>query len=156
MKTIIATAAFLLSVNTILAQEVKIQDVPKPVIDSFNENFKGALVKSWEKENNGHYEAEFKINKKETSATFNADGTLLETEHEISVNALPKMVLDIIHKDYPGYKISEVSQITLPSGAQTFETEVKKDNEKLDLIFDSNGNFLGKETDTHESKDDKK
>jgi len=150
MKTIIAATAFVLYANSIFAQEVKSQDVPKPVIDAFSENFKGASVKSWEKEKNGNYEAEFKFNKKEISATFSDDGTLIETENEIAITALPQMVLGIIEKDFPGFKISEVSQITMPSGAQTFETEVKKGNEKFDLIFDSNGNFLMKKADAQE------
>jgi hypothetical protein len=153
MKTVIIAAALMLITNAIMAQHVKSQDVPKPVIDAFNENFKGVSFKSWEKEKNGNYEAEFKRNKKETSATFNADGTIVETEQEISQSALPKMVLDIIEKDFPGYKISEVSQITMPSGAQTFETELKKSSEKFDLIFDANGNFLSKKTDTQGGDD---
>ena len=133
------------------AQKVKEGDVPKAVITSLQNNFKNVKVGEWEKEN-GNYEAEFDYNKVETSALFSADGKLLETEQEISKSALPKSISDYISKNYADYKVSEAAKITDDKGTLTYEAEVSKGKEKMDLIFDAAGNFVKK---TIESKEDK-
>src|SRR5207253_8374399 len=113
-------------------------EVPKAVVSSFQTNFKGAKVEKWEKEKDGMYEAEFDWNKIETSATFSADGKLNETEQEIKVSELPKSVTDYVTKNYAGHKIVEAAKITDPAGKISYEAEVKKGKEEMDLIFDSN------------------
>ncbi len=152
MKTLIATAAMLFTINTACAQKIKASEVPKAVIDSFNKNFSGSKAKEWEKEKDV-YEAEFDLNKVETSATFAADGKLMETEVEIKVSELPKSVSDYVTKNYPDHKLSEASKITDAEGKISYEAEVKKGKEEMDLIFDSNGAFVKKEVDAHEDKD---
>jgi len=143
MKNVMITAAALVfAINTASAQKVKESEVPKAIVAAFQENFKGAKVEKWEKEKDGGYEAEFDWNKVETSATFSADGKLNETEQEIKVSALPKTVTDYIAKNYAGHKISEAAKITGADGKMMYEAEVKKDKQEMDLLFDSNGNFL--------------
>ncbi|MBI3519867.1 MAG: PepSY-like domain-containing protein, partial [Bacteroidetes bacterium] len=103
MKThLIAVALFVVSVNTINAQKLKETEVPKSVLTSFQTHFKGVKADEWEKEKNGEYEAEFKMNKAEMSANFSADGTLKETEQEIASSALPKAVTEYVAKNYAG------------------------------------------------------
>ncbi|HRH61440.1 MAG TPA: PepSY-like domain-containing protein, partial [Chitinophagaceae bacterium] len=63
-------------------------DIPAAVQASFNKNFPGIAVKKWEKEA-GNYEAEFKKDGKNMSATFTAKGDWLETETDIDVASLP-------------------------------------------------------------------
>src|ERR1700746_813265 len=100
MKKMMITAVVLVfAINTASAQKVKEAEVPKAVVTSFQTNFKGVKVEKWEKEKDGAYEAEFDWNKIETSATFNADGKLNETEQEIKVSTLPKTVTDYITKN---------------------------------------------------------
>ncbi len=138
MKNLITAAAFAFIVNTASAQKVKVSEVPKPVIESFNKNFAGVNAESWEKEKDGSYEAEFDLNKVETSATFSPDGKLLERETEISINDLPKAVSDYLAKNHPGKKIKEAAKIIDADGKIKFEAEV----DKKDLLFDEQGNFI--------------
>ena len=64
MKKLIITATALVFVaNTACAQKVKESEIPKAVVTSFQNNFKGAKVEKWEKEKDGNYEAEFDFNK---------------------------------------------------------------------------------------------
>ncbi|MGZ3942690.1 MAG: PepSY-like domain-containing protein, partial [Bacteroidia bacterium] len=100
----------------------------------------------------------FDVNKVETSASFSADGKLNETETEIKTSELPKAVTDYIAKNYAGYKNEEAAKIVDAGGKVSYEAEVKKGKEEMDLIFDSNGNFMKKiiEEADKESKDDKK
>ena len=156
MKTTIITAlAIVFATNTACAQKVKEAEVPKAVVTSFQTNFKGAKVEKWEKEKDGNYEAEFDWNKIETSATFNADGKLNETEQEIKVSALPKTVTDYITKNYTSHKISEAAKITDGDGKMMYEAEVKKGKEEMDLLFDSNGTFIKSIIETPEKGDKK-
>ena len=76
------------------------------------------------------------------SASYSADGKLMETETEIKVSALPATVSDYIAKNYPGQKIKEASKIMDDKGTLSYEAEIKKGKEDLDLIFDQSGNFL--------------
>lgn len=156
MKTTIITAAIIvLSINAASAQKVKESEVPKEVITSFQTHFKGVKADAWDKEKNGEYEAEFKMNKIEMSANFSADGKLMETEEEIAVTALPKSASEYVAKNYVGSKIEEAAKITDASNKVTYEAEIKKGKEEIELIFDDKGNFIEKKVQaSHETKKD--
>jgi hypothetical protein len=141
-KTILCLLIF--SAMNVSAQKIKTGDVPAQVIKGFKMHFSGVKVKSWEKEKNDLYEAEFLVNKKETSAVFNQEGVLIETETEISIKDLPGAISDYVLRQYAAYKISEASQIIAASGLQTFEVELEKGKEEFDLLFSTEGNFLRK------------
>lgn len=141
MKTTILLCSLTLGVNVLSAQKLKSADVPQPVIEAFNSNFNGSVAKSWEKEK-GMYEAEFVVNKIEHSATFSPEGALMETEAAITLAELPASVNVYVQKNHPGYNISEASRIVAPSGAYTFEAEIRNGKKQMELLFDSNGNFL--------------
>jgi hypothetical protein len=152
MKTVITAVALVFLINTLSAQKVNEAEVPKVVTESFANNFPGTKAKEWEKEKD-FYEAEFNLNKTETSASFKADGTLLETETEIATNALPKAIADYVTKNYVGYKFSEASKIVGATGTITYEAEIKKGKEEMDLLFDANGAFIKKEVEAKDTKD---
>ncbi len=154
-KPIIATMTFIFIVNTSCAQKIKEAEVPKAVVTAFQNHFKEAKVKSWDKEKDGGYEAEFDWNKVETSATFSADGKLQETEQEIKISELTKAVTDYIAKNYAGHKIAEAAKITDAAGKMMYEAEVKKDKEEMDLLFDDKGNFIKKTLQAFEKGDKK-
>lgn len=151
MKTIITSAALVFAINTLSAQKVKEAEVPKEVTESFAKNFPGTKAKEWEKEKDT-YEAEFNLNKTETSASFKADGTLLETETEIATSALPKAIVEYISKNYAGHKLSEASKIVDAAGTITYEAEIKKGKEEMDLMFDSNAVFFKTPVEEKETK----
>lgn len=154
MKTLIFIFIALFFANYVNAQKIKESEVPKAVVSAFQLQFKGAKVKVWEKEN-GKFEVEFVFNKKESSANFSADGKLIDSEIEIQTSELSKTVNDYVAKNYVGYKIVEASKITDAEGKITFEAEVLKVKEKLDLIFDDKGNFIKKKIEAHDNKEDK-
>ena len=143
-STIITVAVIVVSMNVATAQKVKESEVPKAVVTSFQTHFKGAKAEGWDKEKNGEYEAEFKMNKVEMSANFSADGTLMETETEIATNTLPKAATEYITKNYPGTKVEEAAKIVNSKGVTVYEAEVKKGKEEIELIFDASGNFTKK------------
>lgn len=137
MKTHILTAVIALIVFASCTQKANESDIPQGIIETFNSNFKGSTVESWEKENDGGYEAEFDLNGIETSATFSAEGQLIETEQEIEESTLPSSVSDYLKINYAGKSIDEVAKITTGEGMVKYEVEI----ENKDLIFDENGNL---------------
>ena len=154
MKRPACIIATLVLAGAMNAQKIKEADVPTPVMDALKNKFADVNVKEWEKEKQGEYEAEFKVNGKETSACFKADGTFVESEEEIKVDELPKVIKDNISKSYPGFKIDEVCRITTADGKTMYEAEIEKGKEEFDVIYDSTGNFVKKETEEGDDKDD--
>jgi len=97
MKTLITTVALSLAVSFAGAQELKEKDVPKEVKDGFAAKFPGSKAEEWKKEE-GNYEVEFDVNKKEMSALFDASGTYKEKEKEIKIDQLPHAISNYCQK----------------------------------------------------------
>ena len=135
---LVAIAAFL--TTSAFSQKTSKENVPQAVKDSFKKSFPNAQNVKWEKENH-QFEAEFKIDKKEMSALFSADGKLMETEFEISVSSLPVAISNYLAKNLLGKKIKEASKITDSNGKVSYEAEV----DGKDYLFDEVGNFIKSE-----------
>lgn len=137
MKKIIFLLTLTTAVALVNAQKVQQKDVPGPVQKGFQKQFPTVKNIKWEKEN-GNYEAGFIANGVETSVIVDSSGNIVETETEISRNALPTSIKEYIAKNYPNQKIKEAAKITDVKGIVTYEAEVAH----KDLIFDSKGKFL--------------
>ncbi len=151
MKTTILFLAIAAVSFNASAQKIKADEVPAAVKTKQASLYPNAKVSKWEKEN-GNFEAEFDNGKVETSTLFDASGNLLQTETEIEASALPKGVNDYVAKNLAGKKIKEAAKIVDSKNAVTYEAEV----DEVDYIFDSNGNFLKKEVEKDNDKDDEK
>ena len=137
MKKIIALIIPYAAVSlTACSQKIDAAKVPAPVKESFARQFPGATPK-WEKED-GKYEAGFKQNGHDMSALFETNGTMTESEKEITTTELPAVVKDYIKNHYNGAAIKEAAKITTATGKIEFEAAIKG----KDIIFDINGNFI--------------
>ena len=134
------------------AQKLTEAQVPAAVVKTFKAKYPAVQHATWEKEDMA-YEANFEMNKAETSAIFDANGKFMETESEIAKSALPKAVADAVAKNYAGYKIEETAKIEA-KGLVTYEVEVEKGEKSMDLIYDEKGKLL-KTTPKEEEKDKK-
>src|SRR5215510_2534963 len=106
MKTIL----FLFMAGTMFSawgQKVSSEKLPSAVKQSFAKLFPNVKEAKWEEEKKGQYEANFKSDGKEMSATFFGNGDLLETETEIKTSDLPKSALDYASQHYKCAKIKE-------------------------------------------------
>ncbi|MBU0488204.1 MAG: PepSY-like domain-containing protein [Bacteroidetes bacterium] len=151
MKKAMILFALAIFATGLYAQKVKPQDVPEPVKTAFAKLYAGVTVDKWEKED-GNFEAEFKKDGKEISVLFDAAGTLMQTEEEIAVSALPQAVADYVSKNLGGKKIDEASKITLADGTVNYEAEVGK----KDYIFDAAGKFIKQDEEGAQDEDDEK
>ncbi len=121
---------------TACGQKMNAAKVPAPVKEAFAKQFPGASAK-WVKEEE-KYEAGFKQNGHEMSAVFEANGTMTESEMEITIAELPAMIKEYIKTHYNNTAIKEAAKITSVSGTMEYEAAIKG----KDIIFDSNGNFI--------------
>lgn len=158
MKTFsILVTTMLLSVS-VFAQEVRKDKnekeitVPEVVKKAFLAKFPNATKVEWGLEKAGEYEAEFKLGKTEMSANFDEKGTLIETESEIKMNELPEAIKNSISKEFPGYKVEEITK-NEANGIVTYEMEAKI---KLEIQMDNNGKILKKETIKKEQENEEK
>jgi len=137
MKKIILILAIALFVNYANAQKIDAKDLPVTVTGAFAKLYPAIKDVKWEKEN-GNFEANFDLNKVETSVLFDPIGTLLETESEIKISELPKNATDYITKTYPNVKIKEASRIKDAKGVITYEAAWKG----IEVTFDAKGTFI--------------
>jgi len=137
MKKLMVMVLAIASFSYAQAQKVKEAEVPTEVKAAFAKQYPGTKAGGWVKEN-GNYEVEFDYKKAEMTLVIDPKGTVLETETEIKVSELPKTVLDYCASKYVGKKIKEASRIVGAAGEVTYEAEI----EKMDVLFDANGNFL--------------
>jgi len=130
------------------AQQVKQAQVPKAVKEAFDKHYPGTKAR-WEKEKE-NYEAGFKFSGKSMSVVINKSGTIVETETDIAITALPVAAVTYIRQNYKVQKIKEAASIVDANGVITYEAEIKN----MDLIFDAAGRFLRAKNHNKEDKED--
>lgn len=153
MKTTIATLTLCFGFSIANAQHIKEAEVPVTVKQGFEKKYPGTKVEKWEKEG-ADFEAEFHLNKVESSAVFEANGTFKELEQEIKISELPKVATEYCTKNFKDHKLSEAEKITDAAGKVSYEAEMTKGKEHFDVIFDDKGNFV-KKGDPETGKEDK-
>jgi hypothetical protein len=127
--------------NTIQAQDLKTASVPAVVRAAFIKKYPNAAKVSWEKEN-GNYEANWGGKSGEdNSVMYTPAGIFVEIVNVIPVSQLPAKVVPYVKQHYKGAKIAEAGKVTDAKGNLTYEAEIKG----MDLIFDTNGNFIKKD-----------
>jgi len=139
MKNLIFISIALIIGFSACGQKLKNEDVPAVVSAKFKSLYPSIENVKWGKEGQ-NYEAEFDVDKVETSVVIEAGGNLLETEYEITPSDLPAAAKAYVSTNIPGEKIKEASKITDAKGVVTFEAEVKG----MDYIFDKDGKFIKK------------
>jgi hypothetical protein len=154
MKKFITLLTFVLSLSFLNAQKINEADVPSNVKNSFAKKYPHCKVDKWQKEE-ANYEAEFTLNKVESSALFDARGNFKDVEQEIKLSELPKVASDYCSKHFSAHKLSEAAKITDESGKVTYEAEMSKGKEHIDVIFDDKGNYVSQSAPTpnEEAKD---
>ncbi len=148
MKVIFAFLVFLMfTMMCCKSSEEKI-DVPDSVKAKFSAMYPKAEHAKWEMED-GNYEASFKEEKMETSVVISSDGNVIETETSMVAAMLPQPVNDYVASQLGGKKISSAEKIVSSTGMVSYEVEVGE----TDYLFDSTGQFIGKEEEEGKEKE---
>jgi hypothetical protein len=130
------------------------KNAPENVKKEFAKKYPAVQSVKWASEEANEWEAEFKINGTEMSASFDDKGVWLETETEISVKELPASVMNTIAKNFAGFKTGEASANETPK-RKGYEVELTNGETSLEFIFDNSGKVI-KNTEIKKEKEDKK
>jgi hypothetical protein len=151
MKKLISLSVIILAIGVIASGQ---KNVPPPVNTVFSQKYPAAASAKWAREEANEWEAEFKLNGKEMSASFDNAGKWLESETEIAAKELPAAVSGTIAKEFAGYKTDEVSILDSPE-IKGFEVGLKKGETVLEVVFDNAGKVLKKSDVSNEERDEK-
>jgi hypothetical protein len=152
MKKLILTITVIVFL-VFIASGQKAIDVPAGLKTTFTQKLPAASKVEWGRENDQEWEAEFKLDGKECSATFDNAGTWIETESEISLKEIPAAVKITLDKESSGYKIGE-SVIAENKDGKVYEFLLSKDKKEFELLIDLNGKMVKKEQVTEEDDRD--
>lgn len=140
MKTLKILAFTLLASSAVMAQDLRIADVPNNLKEALEKEYPKATDVEWEKELE-NYKVEFEINRQDHEIWYNASAQILKKEQEISETELPKAIRDAIKSSYAGYRVDDVEKIW-QNDTVTYEVEVEKGQEEIHLTFDANAKVL--------------
>jgi hypothetical protein len=139
-KLLFTVALSAMATINLLAQGIKVKDVPANVRAAFGKKYpESAKYKvNWEKEK-GNFEANWGGKTGEAnSAVFTPAAQFIELVVAIPVNTLPTTVAPYVKSHYKK-AIAEAGKVTDASGKTFYEAEVKGEK---DLIFDEAGKFI--------------
>jgi len=117
--------------------------IPTLVTQAFAKEYPGSKA-TWDAEDGG-FEAEFKWDGADASATYNKVGHREALEIAIKTSEVPSPILDYVKNNYPQHKMTGAAKITDDKNVVTYETELGKDGKSIDVIFDANGKFIKEE-----------
>ncbi len=142
MKSIPLAFSLLLA-NLTMAQNGQ-RNVPESILNTFQVEFPNATNINWQEQADMEWEVDFKEKGKEKEALFTREGELSETEVEITIDEVPQNIKDYTSQNYGSYEIDDVASITYADGRVNYELELEihGNDEDLELLFDSNGNFI--------------
>ena len=139
----------ILILSTILAlsnckQNNSDEPVPEIIKKAFDKIHPNAVILKWNDES-PVWEAKYKEGAEVGAVSFDANGSVTETELVIAKEQLPdgSAIPDYIATNYPKEKIQSCEKITLANGTVTYEIQITG----KELVFDQAGNFLEEEKD---------
>lgn len=91
------------------------------VLQSFNEEFSSATEVSWTVGEN-YVKAEFVFNTQHITAFYTPDGDLMGVARYISSVSLPVALQNTLKRDFSGYWISDLFEVTRNSGTSYYVT----------------------------------
>jgi hypothetical protein len=143
MKNIIVVLAIIMLSNANLkSQNVADNKIPANVKKELVAKYPTATNVKWEMENKTTYEAVFKLNSESVSANFTKDGKWLETEKEIKFSQLPKAVQDVLNKQYPKAKYTELAEVESPENGKFLDVDVTYNKKKFVVELKPTGEII--------------
>jgi hypothetical protein len=118
-------------------------EAPASLVKAFNQKFPGAKSVEWGSESKNEWEAEFTVDGKKMSASFDSSAVWMVTEIAISEKELPAAVVTTLNKDFAGFKKNLIEIYEDPK-TKGFELELKKGEASIEVIFDNAGKAIKK------------
>jgi hypothetical protein len=126
------------------AQDLQPNQVPNPVKQAIAKQFPKASGIQYGMANST-YQASFYDQGKQCIVTCTANGTVLETDTEITPAQLPKPVSSSAEKNFKGYTIMTAVKRDATDKGICYEMDLKKGNSGYSVRFSDTGEILFKE-----------
>jgi len=128
---------------TTISVKAQIRKIPSTVTDSFKDKYPDATGVEW-RDKVSVFSAVFSKDGVNYEARFNSKGEWLNTENEITEDALPPVIRDGFEKSkYADWEVEKVHLISLPEGTTQYRLLVgKTDLQKKNLLYSSKGRLL--------------
>ncbi|NOX86420.1 MAG: hypothetical protein GXO86_10745 [Chlorobi bacterium] len=149
MKALIIGMGLLLAFSFNSCEQEK---VPEKIKAAFNQKFPGAKEVDWDMEKNNVWEAEFEMNEKEMSATFDQNGKWLETETEIEEDELPAAVKETLNSQFKDYEVDEAEYVESPE-TSGYEIELEGNKKEFEVLIGKDGKVLKREKEEEDDDD---
>lgn len=141
MKTLIIALGFLFAFSLNACEQ---GNAPEKVKSAFNQKYPGAKEVDWDMEKENEWEAEFEMNEKEMSATFDENGQWLETETEMEENDLPATVKETLKTQFKAYEVEEAEYLESPEYTG-YEIELEGKKGDIEVLVGKDGKILKQE-----------
>jgi Protein of unknown function (DUF2874). len=125
--------------------------VPEKFLAAFKQKFPEATEVEWGSESKNELEAEFTMNGKKMSASFDITPVWTETETEISEKELSAAVLNTLKAEFAGYEADKIEIIESPD-IKGFEIGLKNGEKAVEVVIDNTGKVI-KKADMKEEKE---
>lgn len=140
MKKIIQLVIAGFLVLPALAQSA--DEVPVNVKEAFATKYKDIAVATWDKSGTGQFVVKFIRNKKQVTATFDANGKFVESRMAVVQNDMPKTVQSRIETTFKGYQFVSAEMVESAQGNISYRTVLETDSATAMVTFDENGNIM--------------
>ena len=149
---------------------IAVSELSSTITTYISENYNGYNIEEAEKVENSKgvfYEVELENNDTEVELLFDNSGNFVEeeiededddeedgddeNEREINPEDLSEGIKNAIQADYPNAELLEADEVTQKDGKITYDVEIKYNNEVIELMYDTDANFLGIETDDEDN-----
>ncbi len=137
MTKFLTTTAIIFSINATYAQK----NVPIKALSDFKIKFPKAQKVNWDKEINGKFDVEFKLNEKNLIAKYSPIGEWLETDLPIEVAKIPPGVGASFKREHTKAKIKLVYKIETAKQFK-YKIEYKEDSKTQEIIYDIDGKVM--------------
>ena len=124
----IVSAVFFM--QTALAQDLPVKQVPSVILNSFKKKFPKAEKPTWELKKDV-YEVEFELGKAD-------QGNLLKYKAEMRVWSIPSAVRSAVRREYRGYLITEAERL-FKNDQTYYKLELKAFSREQEVIISPEG-----------------
>jgi uncharacterized membrane protein YkoI len=142
----ISVSSLLLTVSASAKEKhIKKSDLPPAVQKTADEQSKGASVRGYSSEVEGgklEYEVQMTIAGHSRDVSIAPDGTVLEIEEEVAMDALPVAVREGLKKKATDGTITKVESITKSGKLVAYEAHVKRGTKRSEIQIDPEGKPL--------------
>lgn len=141
MKNLKIAALLLVATATVSAQDLKMDEVPATLQNTFSKSFSNTNDVEWEKKGD-HFKVEFEINKMDHDIWYDGDGNVMKSKMEIAESDLPSAIATAVKNEYADYKIDSV-EVYEQEGTKSYKIEIEKGwfNER-ELTIDASGKIV--------------